>query len=60
MTRPQSAAVLAAVAAIKTGMAWREAAALHGVNQSSIKRCMDRANAPICPCCGQKVKNPPV
>lgn len=56
MTRPQSAAVLAAIADIKSGVTWRDAAALHGVNQSSIKRAIDRANAPVCKCCGRPTK----
>ena len=55
MSRPQSAAVQAALADIDLGMTAYAAAKKHGVQQSSISRALKR-RANVCPCCGQAVK----
>jgi len=55
MSRPQSAAVQAALADIDLGMTAYAAAKKHGVQQSSISRALKR-RANVCPCCGQVVK----
>jgi len=55
MSRPQSAAVQAALADIDIGMTAYAAAKKHGVQQSSISRALKR-RANVCPCCGQQIK----
>ena len=55
MSRPQSAAVQAALADIDLGMTAYAAAKKHGVQQSSISRALKR-EASRCPTCGQVVK----
>ncbi len=55
MSRPQSAAVLAALSDIDLGMTAYASAKKHGVQQSSISRALKR-RANVCPCCGHVVK----
>lgn len=57
MSRPHSAAVIAALADIDAGMTAYAAAKKHGVQQSSISRALKR-RANLCPHCGQAMKKP--
>ena len=49
--------VRAAVESIMVeGLTWTKASKKFDVNESVIKYAIDRMNAPICECCGQRVK----
>ena len=38
------------------GDTWAKASAEYDVNESVIKYAIDRINAPVCKCCGQRIK----
>ena len=38
------------------GLTWTKASKKFDVNESVIKYAIDRMNAPICPCCKQRIK----